>query len=69
MYKLRIQLFKTNRKIKTWDDIITEFNLENKRYFSGMQLINGLPWSWERNILEDRGDYIRSQSHIDSSHT
>ena len=43
MYKVRIQLFKTNRKIKTWDDIITEFNLKNKRYFSGMQLINGLP--------------------------
>ena len=43
MYKLRIQLFKTNRKIKTWDDIMAEFNLENKRYFSGMQLINGLP--------------------------
>ena len=43
MYKVRIQLFKTNRKIKTWDDIMAEFNLENKRYFSGMQLINGLP--------------------------
>ena len=41
MYKVRIQLFKTNRKIKTWDDIMTEFNLENNS--SGMQLINGLP--------------------------
>ena len=38
-----VQLFKTNRKIKTWDDIMTEFNLENKRCFSWMQHINGLP--------------------------
>ena len=39
MYKVRIQLFKTNRKIKTWDDIITEFNLEIKDIFPGCNLL------------------------------
>ena len=45
------QLFDNNGEIEDWNTIKLEFNLENKFYFSWMQLIDSIPVSWKRNIM------------------
>ena len=45
------QLFDNNGEIEDRNTIKLEFNLENKFYFSWMQLIDSIPVSWKRNIM------------------
>ena len=52
------QIFHNNGEIKDWETIKLEFNLENKFYFSWMQLIDSIPVSWKRNIMDDKGKSI-----------
>ena len=49
------RLFDTNGEIKDWESNKSEFNLENKILFSWMQLIDFIPVSWKRNIMDDKG--------------
>jgi len=48
------QLFTENGKIKSWENIKLEFNLDNSSYFSWMQLIESVPTNWKKNILDDK---------------
>ena len=32
---------------------MTKFSLKNNAHFSGVQIVNALPCSWKRNILEE----------------
>ena len=52
------QLFDDNGEIKDWEIIKLEFNLENKFYLFWIQLIDSIPVSWKRNILDDKGNSI-----------
>ena len=52
------QLFDNNGEIKDWENIKLEFNLENKVYFSWMHMIDSVPVSWKRNIMDDNSNSI-----------
>jgi len=49
------QLFTAEGKIKSWEIVKLEFNLDKKLYFSWMQLIESIPNTWKKNILDDNG--------------
>ena len=52
------QLFDNSGDLKDWETIKFEFNLENKFYFSWLQLIDSTPVSWKRNIMDDKVNSI-----------
>ena len=52
------QLLDNNGETKDCETIKLEFNLENKFYFSWMQMIDSIPLSWKINIFNDKGKSI-----------
>ena len=52
------QILDNKGEIKDWEAIKLEFNLENKVYFSWMQLIKTIPVTWKRNIVNNKGNSI-----------
>ena len=47
------QLFNAEGSIKTWNEIKTEFNLENRMYFKHFQILHSLPPGWRQSVLDD----------------
>ena len=54
------QLF-TEGSLKTWDQIKTEFDLENRLYFKFIQLTHSLPPDWRQLVAADPIDVIPTQ--------
>ena len=50
------QLFDNYGKLKDWEIIREDFNLENKLHFAWIQLIDSIPTSWKKKNLNDRGN-------------
>ena len=52
------QLFDNDGEIKDYKSSKLEFNLEDKFYFSWMQLIDSIPLFWKINIMDLKGNSI-----------
>ena len=44
-------------KLKSWSDLVKEYNLNHKLCFKWSQLIPALPRSWKKVIEDDKGNY------------
>ena len=44
-------------KLKSWSDLVKEYNLNHKLCFKWSQLIPTLPRSWKKVIEDDKGNY------------
>ena len=49
------QLFDSNGKLFSWEDIKMQYNLKEHMKFKWMQIISALPVSWKRDISDDKG--------------
>ena len=52
------QLFDNNEEIKDWNTIELQCNLEDKFYFSWLQLFGSITVSWKINFMDGRGNSI-----------
>ena len=52
------QLFDNNEEIKDWNTIKLQCNLEDKFYFSWLQLFGSITVSWKINFMDGRGNSI-----------
>ena len=55
------QLFNHDGSIKTWDQIKTEFNLQNSLYFRYTQLVHALPQGWRQAVLPIPDEIVPTQ--------
>ena len=55
------QLFNHDGSIKTWDQVKTEFNLQNRLYFRYTQLVHALPQGWRQAVLPIPDDIVPTQ--------
>ena len=49
-------LFSDFSKIKSWEKVMDEFNLDKKFYFKWYQIIHTIPSSWKLTLLNDNGN-------------
>ena len=45
-----MHLFNHSGSLKEWNDLMAEYELEQKYYFSWMQLVNAIPKEWKKEI-------------------
>ena len=43
-------IMKENGEIRSWNDLKTEFKLEQQLYFKWVQLVNAIPSNWKNNL-------------------
>ena len=44
-------------KLKSWNDLVKEYNLNHKLFFKWCQLIHALQKSWKKLITDDKSNY------------
>ena len=49
-------LFDENGKLKSWQKILSDFQLTQKSYFKWFQLIHAIPRPWKLAVLNDKGN-------------
>ena len=49
-------LFDENGELKSWQKILTDFQLTQKFYFKWFQLIHAIPRLWKLAVLNDKGN-------------
>ena len=47
-------LFDENGELKSWQKILSDFQLTQKSYFKWFQLINAIPRPWKLTVLNDK---------------
>ena len=49
-------LFDENEELKSWQKILTHFQLTQRYYFKWFQLIHAIPRPWKLDVLNDKGN-------------
>ena len=49
-------LFDENEELKSWQKILTDFQLTQRYYFQWFQLIHAIPRPWKLDVLNDKGN-------------
>ena len=58
-------IVKENGKIKSWNDLKNEFKIEQRLYFTWVQLVNAIPSNWKNNLKEHSDTYSQNPILLD----
>ena len=65
------QFFQNNQQIKKWDELKTEFDLIEKKFFFNAQISHAAPSSWNqilRNCTENMNNLLIQGHHLMKKH-